>query len=142
MAKKVEVNEDDFKKIMLMLKYSKEFVKLDPSDLFLGNLWRVAPKLADKLVKKVGYVFVENKGRKTLKLESEVTPVNTEGTVTEDSKDTGANKPKDDKPTEATSPDPEPVEVVEEKPAEDLPSETEKVEEKKPRCRKRKRNNK
>lgn len=142
MAKKVEVNEDDFKKIMLMLKYSKEFVKLDPSDLFLGNLWRVAPKLADKLVKKAGYVFVENKGRKTLKLESEVTPVNTEGTVTEDSKDTGANKPKDDKPTEATSPDPEPVEVVEEKPAEDLPSETEKVEEKKPRCRKRKRNNK
>lgn len=72
MTKKIEVNEDDFKKIMLMLKYSKEFVKLDPTDLFLGNLWRVAPKLVDKIVKKSGYSFVENKGRKTLKHTSEI----------------------------------------------------------------------
>ena len=67
MTKKIEVNEDDFKKVVLIMKYSKEFVKLDPKDLFLGNLWRVAPKLADKLAKKNGYEFVENKGRKTLK---------------------------------------------------------------------------
>lgn len=106
-VQKIEVNEDDFKKVVLMMKYSKEFVKLDPKDLFLGNLWRIAPKLADKLAKKAGYVFVENKGRKTLKLLSEVeTPeVNTEDAETSKvdlGKSDESNIPKDEKPVEDT----------------------------------------
>lgn len=47
--KKIEIAEDDFKKIILMLKLSKKSMNIDPKDLLLGNLWRVAPKLADKL---------------------------------------------------------------------------------------------
>lgn len=152
MAKKtIEVNEDDFKKVMLMLKYSKPFVKLEPTDLFLGNLWRVAPKLADTLTKKAGYVFVENKGKKTLKLASEVVAevpeVNTAGAETgrvDSTKPAKVNKPKDEKPVETPAPDPEPAPTTDaEKPAEDSPksdtgSEEPKEEVRVPRCRKRK----
>ena len=66
-VRKIEVNEDDLKKVILMLKYSKPFVKLEPTDLFLGNLWRVAPKIAEKLMRVGEFTEVENKGRKSLK---------------------------------------------------------------------------
>ena len=69
--KKIEIAEDDFKKIILMLKLSKKSMNIDPKDLLLGNLWRVAPKLADKLLRTAGYAIVENKGRISVK------PVNT-----------------------------------------------------------------
>lgn len=69
--KKITINEDDFKKVVLILKYSKKFVSVPSNDLFLGNLWRVAPKLADKLAKQSGYEFTENRGRKSLKEKSE-----------------------------------------------------------------------
>lgn len=49
MGKKIEIPEDEFKKIVLILKCSKRYVNLPPSNLFLGNLWRVSSKLADKL---------------------------------------------------------------------------------------------
>lgn len=70
--KKIEVNEDDFKKLVLMVKLSKAYVNLPPQDLQLGNLWRVAPKLADKLIAKAGMVLVQHKGRLSLKYASEV----------------------------------------------------------------------
>ena len=76
--KKIEINEDDFKKIMLILKHSRPFVQLDPKDLFLSNLWRVANKLADSVTKKAGYEFTEVKGKKSLKVVSEATSENGE----------------------------------------------------------------
>ena len=51
---------------------------IDPKDLLLGNLWRVAPKLADKLLRTAGYTIVENKGRISVK------PVNTTETPKEE----------------------------------------------------------
>lgn len=127
MAKKtIEVAEDDFKKVMLILKYSKPFVQLEPTDLFLGNLWRVAPKLADTITKKAGYVFVENKGKKTLKPKDEVPEVTTKETECVDTT-------KEDEPKNAPAPV-EPEKVEEPRPEEAV-EETPKV----PRCRKRKR---
>lgn len=76
--KKIEIAKDDFKKIILMLKLSKKSMNIDPKDLLLGNLWRVAPKLADKLLRTAGYAIVENKGRISVK------PVNTTETPKEE----------------------------------------------------------
>ena len=70
--RKIEVNEDDFKKILLILKLSKGYLKLPSQDLFLTNLWRVAPKLADKLMRKENLVLVQSKGRMSIKDASEV----------------------------------------------------------------------
>lgn len=72
MTKKIEVNEDDLKKVILMLKLSKAYLQLPSQDLFLTNLWRVAPKLADKLMRKAELVLIQNKGRLTLKPLGEV----------------------------------------------------------------------
>lgn len=76
--KKIEINEDDFKKIMLILKHSRPFVQLDPKDLFLSNLWRVSNKLADSITKKAGYEFTDLKGKKSLKVVNETTSDNEE----------------------------------------------------------------
>lgn len=144
--KTVTVSEDFFKKALLIMKHSKEFVKLEPQDLFLGNLWRVAPKLAEQTATKCGYVFVDNKGRKTVKLKEEVEvtapEVNTKGTETgriDTTEETSANLPKEapveEKPAEVEAP-----KVEEEKPVGEIPVET-KAEEEQPkvhRCRKRK----
>lgn len=62
MGKKIEIPEDEFKKIVLILKCSKRYVNLSPSNLFLGNLWRVSSKLADKLLKRNGFQIVKGKG--------------------------------------------------------------------------------
>lgn len=56
MGKKIEMTEDEFKKIVLILKCSKRYVNLPPNNLFLGNLWRVSSKLADKLLKRNGFL--------------------------------------------------------------------------------------
>lgn len=45
---KMQIDEADLKKLLLMALCSKPFVQLDPLDNFLGNLWRVAPKTAEK----------------------------------------------------------------------------------------------
>lgn len=66
-TRKVEVNEDDLKKVILMLKLSRTYLNLPPKNLFLVNLWRIAPKLADKLMRKSGLVLVQGKGRVVLK---------------------------------------------------------------------------
>ena len=64
---KMQIDEADLKKLLLMALCSKPFVKLDPKDLFLGNLWRVAPKVAEKILHQNGYEVVESKGRKVIK---------------------------------------------------------------------------
>ena len=62
-TRKIEVNEDDLKKIILMLKLSEEFMQIPPQNLQLGNLWRVSRKLADKLMRHAGLTVVTEKGR-------------------------------------------------------------------------------
>lgn len=62
MGKKIEMTEDEFKKIVLILKCSKRYVNLPPNNLFLGNLWRVSSKLADKLLKRNGFQIVKGTG--------------------------------------------------------------------------------
>lgn len=84
---KVEVNEDDLKKVILMLKLSKMYLRIPPDNLALLNMWRVSGKLADKLMRNAGLVMVTNKGRRTLKPVGEVASevldknVSTEGKV-------------------------------------------------------------
>nr|UWG82490.1 MAG: hypothetical protein [Bacteriophage sp.] len=72
MGRKIEVDEDDLKKIILLLKLSKQYVQSPHENLTLCNLWRVSGKLADKLMKKAKLVMVTNKGRTTLKPIGEV----------------------------------------------------------------------
>lgn len=112
-TRKIEVNEDDLKKVILMLKLSKPHLKLPPQELFLSNMWRVAPKLADKLMKKAGLTMTTNKGRITLKPIGEVT-----------SEVADKDVPIEEKLTEAKS---EEISNILEKPAVKIP-----------RCRKRK----
>lgn len=66
-TRKIEVNEDDLKKVILILKLSHNYVQIPNGNLHLYNLWRVSNKLADKLIRKAGLVMVTNKGRTTLK---------------------------------------------------------------------------
>lgn len=65
--KKYEINEDDLKKVILILKLSKPYLNIPPKDLKVANLWRVSGKLADKLMKKANFVLVKNRGKVTLK---------------------------------------------------------------------------
>lgn len=67
MAKKVEVNEDDLKKVILMLKMSKEYLQIPNKNLQVINLWRVAGKLADKLMRKANLTMESVNGRVVLK---------------------------------------------------------------------------
>lgn len=65
--RKIEVPEDDLKKVILILKLSRPYLSIPPKNLALINWWRVSGKLADKLMKKAGLIMVTNKGRTTLK---------------------------------------------------------------------------
>lgn len=112
-TRKIEVNEDDLKKVILMLKLSKQYVQIPNDSLALYNLWRVSGKLADKLMRKAELAMVTIKGRTILKPIGEV---NSEV----------ADK---DVPTES------PAEVKSEEVSE---AQVEKPAEKVPRCRKRK----
>lgn len=114
-TRKIEVNEDDLKKIILMLKLSKQYLQIPNDNLALYNMWRVSGKLADKLMRKAELVMVTNKGRTTLKPIGEI---NSEVTDKEDS-------PAEEKPAEVKSE--ETSETPVEKPADKVP-----------RCRKRK----
>lgn len=71
-TRKVEVNEDDLKKVILMLKLSKQYLQIPNDNLALYNMWRVSGKLADKLMRKAELAMVTNKGRITLKPIGEV----------------------------------------------------------------------
>lgn len=71
-TRKIEVNEDDLKKIILILNLSKKYVQIPSSDLALLNMWRVSGNLAAKLMRKAKLVMVTNKGRTTLKPIGEV----------------------------------------------------------------------
>lgn len=72
-TRKIEVNEDDLKKVILILKLSKQYLQIPNDNLVLYNMWRVSGKLADKLMRKAELVMVTNKGRTTLKPIGEVT---------------------------------------------------------------------
>lgn len=65
--RKIEVPEDDLKKVILILKLSRPYLNIPPKNLALINWWRVSDKLANKLMKKAGLIMVTNKGRTTLK---------------------------------------------------------------------------
>lgn len=126
MAKrKIEINEDDFKKIVLMLKLSKDYVKVPADNLALGNLWRVSSKLADKLLRSAEMEITQNKGRFTVKeISKEEKP----------KLETVFEVEVEEKPVETTTETP--VEDTTESPKEETPVPTEEV--KVPRCRKRK----
>ena len=151
--KKIEVDEDYFKKLVLMVKLSKAYVNLPPQDLQLSNLWRVAPKLADKLIAKAGMVLIQNKGKLSLKYASEVpqgaviigqgyvAPLDTQP-KSESATEQPTDEPADVK-TEALIE--QPVETPAEQPAEQVPTDATVSEcsevvppEKQHRCRKRK----
>ena len=52
---KVEITEDEFKKVIVMLKGTKRFIKWpQPTDLKLYNTWRVAEKMADTMLRRAG----------------------------------------------------------------------------------------
>lgn len=68
MSKQVLVNKDDLKKVVLILKLSKKYVKVPPTDLTTANLWRVSSKLADKLLRVSKLTCEENdRGKFTFK---------------------------------------------------------------------------
>lgn len=75
MTRKIELNEDEFKNIILMMKLSGKYLQIPPNELRLFNIWRVAPKLADKLLKRTQMQIVQNKGRISVKPITEETPV-------------------------------------------------------------------
>lgn len=54
--RKIEINEDELRKVILILKLSKTFVRVPSDNLTLLNLWRVSEKLADKLMKS-GFIY-------------------------------------------------------------------------------------
>ena len=52
---KVEITEDEFKKVIVMLKGTKRLIKWpQPTDLKLYNTWRVAEKMADTMLRRAG----------------------------------------------------------------------------------------
>lgn len=113
-TRKIEVNEDDLKKVILILKLSKQYVQIPNDNLALCNMWRVSGKLADKLMRKAELAMVTIKGRTILK------PI---GEVNSEVSDKDA-------PTEES--------LAEVKSEETSETQVEKPAEKVPRCRKRK----
>lgn len=68
MAKrKILVDEDDYKRMIIMLKYSRPFLSIPSNDLALLNNWRVANKLVDKLLRRGNMTIEENKGKRVVK---------------------------------------------------------------------------
>lgn len=68
MSKQVSISKDDLKKVVLILKSSKKYVKVSPTDLTTANLWRVSSKLADRLLKAANMVCEETpKGKLIVK---------------------------------------------------------------------------
>lgn len=61
------------KKVILILKLSRQYLQIPNDNLVLYNMWRVSGKLANKLMRKAELVMVANKGCITLKLIGEVT---------------------------------------------------------------------
>ena len=64
MGRKILVDEDDLKKVVLILHYSQKAVKLDPKDLALNNLWRISRKLSIKFLRRMGLKLVDKGNRK------------------------------------------------------------------------------
>lgn len=77
MTTKVEVNEDDLKKVILILKMSKEYIRIPNENLQLANLWRVSNKLADKLMRKANLSMDVTNGRAVIKSILDITSIET-----------------------------------------------------------------
>lgn len=67
MTKKVTINEDDLKKVILILRLSYPYLRYTEMDNRLHNLWRVRDKVAKKLLKDGNLVEDSTKGWLTLK---------------------------------------------------------------------------
>ena len=67
MTKKVSINEDDLKKVILILRLSYPYLRYNEMDNRLRNLWRVRDKVAKKLLKDGNLVEDSTKGRLNLK---------------------------------------------------------------------------
>lgn len=67
MTKKVAINEDDLKKVILILRLSYPYLRYTEMDNRLRNLWRVRDKIAKELLKDGNLVEDSTKGRLTLK---------------------------------------------------------------------------
>lgn len=56
---KVEITENEFKKVMVLIKGTKPFLRvlfsLISKDWKLYNTWRVADKMADTMLRRAGY---------------------------------------------------------------------------------------
>lgn len=96
-TRKIEVNEDDLKKVILMLKLSKPYLQIPNDNLALYNMWRVSGKLADKFMRKAELVMVTNKGRTTLKPVGEVSSEVADKTESSEEKTAEVVKPSEDK---------------------------------------------
>ena len=89
--KNVEVPEDAFKKLVLLVHSSKPFLQIPPDNLALLNLWRVSKPLLEKLLKKSRYEIVTTKGKTIVKSYDE--PSGTEGLPFGDSSDAPSDAP-------------------------------------------------
>ena len=67
MTKKVTINEDDLKKVILILRLSYPYLRYNEMDNRLRNLWRVRDKVAKKFLKDGNLIEDSTKGRLNLK---------------------------------------------------------------------------
>lgn len=76
MTKKVEVNEDDLKKVILILELSTPFLHKEKMGLRLTNLWRIHGKLTKRFLKQGNLCITTNsKGQVTIKGEEDAKEV-------------------------------------------------------------------
>lgn len=76
MTKKVEVNEDDLKKVILILELSTPFLRKEKMGLRLTNLWRIHGKLIKRFLKQGNLCITTNsKGQVTIKGEEDAKEV-------------------------------------------------------------------
>lgn len=75
MKKEVLVNEDDLKKVILILELSTPFLNKREMGLRLFNLWRLHVKLTKRFLNKVIYITTNSKGQVTVKGEEDAKEV-------------------------------------------------------------------
>lgn len=76
MTKKVTINEDDLKKVILILELSSPFLNKREMDLRLFNLWRLHGKLTKRFLKQGNlHITTNSKGQVTVKGEEDAKEV-------------------------------------------------------------------
>lgn len=71
-SRKIEIDENDLKKVILLLTLSSKYVQIPQDNLTMRNMWRISEKLVGKLLKKAGLILLTNKGRTIFKSIEEV----------------------------------------------------------------------